>query len=96
MASTAGPNHLAQSIDFHERQTYLEEETSKNDWGATLITIGVIFLLFDLLIAVFITREVRDGTFFFVKWILIQTVVGSLFISAGMAQKRKAHTKDDA
>ena len=96
MASPAGHHHIAQSTDIHERQTYLEEETSKNDWGATLITIGVIFILFDLLIAGFITRDVRDGTFFFVKWMLIQTVVGALFIAAGIVQKRKAHTKDDA
>jgi hypothetical protein len=83
-------------MDVHERQAFQEEETSADDWGTTLITLGVIFLLFDLFIGLFVARDFLDGAHFFVKWGLIQTVVGVVLITVGLTLNRRAHTKDDA
>ena len=79
-----------------ERQAFLEEETSRDDWGTTLITIGVIFLLFDLFIGLFLGRDIREGAGFFSNWVIVQTIAGFVLIAVGLAKKRRAHTKDDA
>jgi uncharacterized membrane protein len=89
-------SHTYHEMDVHERQAFQEEETSKNDWGGVLMTIGAIFLLFDLFIGLFVGRDVVDGALFFVKWGLIQTVVGLVLIAVGLTLNRRAHTKDDA
>jgi hypothetical protein len=89
-------SHTYQEMDVNERRAYLEEETSYDDWGTTLITIGVILLLYDLLLFLFIGRDIRDGANFFVKWGIIQTAAGLLLVGAGIFLNRRAHTKDDA
>jgi hypothetical protein len=94
MATSASPTY--QQMDVYERQAFQEEATSEDDWGTTLITIGVIFLLFDLFIALFTGRDVRDGTHFFLKWQMIQTITGLVLIAVGLTMNRRAHTKDDA
>ena len=94
MARSSSPAY--RELGTEERQAFLEEETSRDDWGATLITIGVIFLLFDIFIALFVGRDVVDGARFFFKWELIQTITGVVLIAVGLAMKRRAHTKDDA
>jgi len=94
MATSASPTY--QQMDVYERQAFQEEETSHDDWGTTLITIGVIFLLFDLFIALFVGRDVIDGAHFFFRWELIQTITGLVLIAVGSTMNRRAHTKDDA
>ncbi len=94
MALSTSPTY--HDMDVHERQAYLEEETSYDDWGTTLITIGVILLLADLGMALFLGRDLRDGANFFLKWELIQTAVAVVLIAVGSTMNRRAHTKDDA
>ncbi len=94
MALSTSPTY--HDMDVHERQAYLEEETSYDDWGTTLITIGVILLLADLGMALFLGRDLRDGAHFFLKWELIQTAVAVVLIAVGSTMNRRAHTKDDA
>jgi hypothetical protein len=89
-------SHTYQEMDVNERRAYLEEETSYDDWGTTLITIGVILLLYDLFIGLFLGRDFLDGANFFVKWVMIQTAAGLLLVGAGIFLNRRAHTKDDA
>jgi len=94
MAASVSPTY--HQMDVYERQAFQEEATSEDDWGTTLITIGVIFLLFDLFIALFVGRDVRDGAHFFLKWQIVQTIAGLVLIAVGSTMNRRAHTKDDA
>jgi hypothetical protein len=89
-------SHTYQEMDVHERQAFLEEETSYDDWGTTLITIGVILFLADLGVALFVGRDILDGANFFLKWEMIQTGLAIVLIAAGVTMNRRAHTKDDA
>ena len=89
-------SHTYQEMDVNERRAYLEEETSYDDWGTTLITIGVILLLYDLFIGLFLGRDFLDGANFFLRWEIVQTALGALLVAAGIYMNRRAHTKDDA
>lgn len=94
MALSTSPTY--QEMHLHERQAFLEEETSFDDWGTTLITIGTILLLGGLSITLFVGRDIRDGTHFFLRWEMIQTAVAVILIAVGSTMNRRAHTKDDA
>ena len=94
MAHSTTPNY--RELGPEERQAFLEEETSRDDWGATLITIGVIFLLFDIFISLFVGRDIREGAGFFSNWMIVQSIAGLVLIAVGLAMKRRAHSKDDA
>lgn len=94
MATIPSPSY--HKLDLQERQAFLEEETSYDDWGSTLKTIGLILILASLVAAVFAGRDVRDGTHFFLRWLVIEAAAGLALIAAGQAMNRRAHTKDDA
>ena len=96
MASSIPQIHIYKSMDVHERQAYLEEETSYDDWGTTLITMGVILFLADLGVGLFVGRDFLDGAGFFLKWEIVQTAAGALLVAVGIYMNRRAHTKDDA
>ena len=78
-----------------ERQEYEEEETTKDDMGATLIVIGAIFLMYDLVLTLFVGWDVRAGSSFFVTWEVVQTVLAITLIVVGSVKKIKAHVKDN-
>ena len=94
MATTPSPSY--HELHAEERQAFLEEETSYDDWGSTLKTIGLILILASLGVALFVGRDVRDGTHFFLRWEVIEAAVGLALIVTGHAMNRRAHTKDDA
>jgi hypothetical protein len=96
MASNTPQIHIYKFMDVHERQAFLEEETSYDDWGTTLITCGVICLLADLGVGLFVGRDLLDGANFFLRWEIVQTIAGIVLIAAGVTMNRRAHTKDDA
>ena len=83
-------------MELQERKDYEEEETTQKDIGTTLITIGFIFWLFDIFLLLFVGRDIREGSFFFVSWEIAQAVAGAVLIFIGVRQKMKAHVKDDA
>ena len=89
-------SHTYQEMDVNERRAYLEEETSYDDWGTTLITMGVILFLADLGVGIFVGRDFLDGANFFLRWEIVQTALGALLVAAGIYMNRRAHTKDDA
>ena len=94
MALSTSPTY--HELHVEERQAFLEEETSYDDWGTTLKTIGLILILASLVAAVFVGRDIRDGTHFFLRWEVIETVAGVALLAAGSSMNHRAHTKDDA
>jgi hypothetical protein len=83
-------------MELNERKVYEEEETTGEDLGSALMMTGVIFLLFDLFITLFVGRDVREGSYFFVVWEIAQAGAGVICLIIGYRMKSKLHVKDDA
>ncbi len=52
-------------------------------WGAVAIVCGEFLLLFDLLLLMFIFMGIRDGSWFWVWWVLGEGVLGCALVFAG-------------
>lgn len=83
-------------MELDERKVYEEEETTGEDLGSALMMIGVIFLLFDIFILLFVGRDILDGSHFFVTWEIIQAGLGVIMLGIGYHMKSRLHVKDDA
>ena len=84
-----------EELSQQELQQYEEEETTKDDLGMTLIVIGAILLMYDLILTLFVGWDVRAGSRFFVTWEVVQTVLAIALIVVGSVKKIKAHVKDN-
>lgn len=83
-------------MELEERKVYEEEETSGEDLGAALMMAGVILLLFDLFNCLFIGRDIREGSFFYVVWQIAQGGLGVILFGWGYRKRSAGHVKDDA
>jgi hypothetical protein len=83
-------------MELDERKVYEEEETTGEDLGSALMMVGVIFLLFDIFILLFVGRDIREGSYFFVVWEIVQAGLGVIFLGIGYRMKSRLHVKDDA
>ena len=61
----------------------------------TLVVIGVILLMYDLILTLFVGWDVRAGSRFFVTWEVVQTALAIALIVIGSVKKFKAHVKDN-
>jgi len=85
-----------EEMTLEERKEYEEEETTKDDLGSVLIVIGVILLMYDLFLTLFVGWDIRAGSRFFVTWEVVQTLLAITLIVIGAVKKFKAHVKDNA
>lgn len=83
-------------MELDERKVYEEEETTSNDTGTTLLTIGFILLLFSIFLLLFVGRDIRDGAWMFTGWMAVQLMISVVFIFIGYQKRLRAHKKDDA
>jgi hypothetical protein len=83
-------------MDPKELEAYQEEESTGLDIGATLITIGFLIWFCDLAIVFFVGRDIREGSSWFVTWLIAGAIVGAVLIGIGSFKKWKAKAKIDA
>jgi hypothetical protein len=83
-------------MELEERKEFQEEETDKDDMGSTLIAIGAIFLVMDLVLLLFLGTDLRAGSKFYAIWEAVQTALAVVLIAIGIRHKMRAHTKEDA
>jgi hypothetical protein len=83
-------------MDPKEREAYQEEESTRRDIGATLITIGFLVWFCDLAMMFFVGRDIREGSGLFVSLMIAAAIAGGVLIGIGSFQKWKAKAKIDA
>ncbi len=68
------------------RPLWYREEIQMGEarWGSVAVVCGEFLLLFDLLLLMFTFMGIRDGSWFWVGWVLGEGALGAALVIAGM------------
>jgi hypothetical protein len=63
---------------------YSEEiQMGPSRWGSVAVVSGEVLLLMDLILLSFFYSSIRDGSLFWVWWVLAQGALGAICVIAG-------------
>jgi len=67
-----------------------EEEIQMGDarWGRVAVVSGEVLLWMDLILLSFFYSSIRDGSWFWVWWVLSQGALGAVTVAAGELYQR--------
>jgi len=68
---------------------YREEiQMGKARWGSVAVVTGEVLLWIDLILLSFVYMSIRDGSWFWVWWVLSQGALGGIVLIAGSWYRR--------
>ncbi|MFZ1918307.1 MAG: hypothetical protein WAU58_12085 [Terriglobales bacterium] len=57
-------------------------------WGSVAVVAGEVLLWMDLILLSFVYMSIRDGSWFWVWWVLSQGGLGAILVIAGQLYRR--------
>jgi hypothetical protein len=68
---------------------YQEEiQMGQARWGSVAVVTGEILLWMDLILLSFVYSSIRDGSWFWVWWVLSQGALGAIVLAGGELYRR--------
>jgi len=68
---------------------YREEiQMGQARWGSVAVVSGEVLLWMDLILLSFFYSSIRDGSWFWVWWVLSEGALGSILVIAGALYRR--------
>ena len=81
------PDEIATSAEF-DRLRYLEEiQMGPSRWGSVSVVCGEVLLWMDLILLSFFYMSIRDGSWFWVWWVLSQGALGVILVISGQVYR---------
>lgn len=73
---------------FERDQSAIDNTVENRQLGSAMLTAGWILLWFDAILVIYFFRSLRDGSYFWPTWVMIQGVIGLGLVMAGTRYRR--------
>lgn len=82
-------------VDEHVEQRIQKEAAALDlaDRGNVFITLGAALLGMELILICFVDISIRTGSYLFIWWVIVEALLGVVFVVIGMRQKAKARRR---